>query len=60
MDKLEGEITKIKEENSKLWDQFHSKQDDYWKQKQLIDFLEWQNRIKKHKVYEKEKESRKA
>ena len=60
MDKLESDIVKIREENDKLWDQFHAKQDEYWKQKQLIDFIEWQQRVKQRKINEKERESRKA
>jgi len=60
LDKLESEIVKIREENDKLWDQFHVKQDEYWKQKQLVDFLEWQQRVKQRKINEKERELRKA
>lgn len=55
LDKLESEIVKIREENDKLWDQFHVKQDEYWKQKQLVDFLEWQQRVKQRKINEKER-----
>jgi hypothetical protein len=56
---LEAEITKLKEENNKIWDDFQKKQDDYWKQKQLIDFIEWQDRVKKRKINDKERESKK-
>ena len=56
---MEAEITKLKEENNKIWDDFQKKQDDYWKQKQLIDFIEWQDRVKKRKINDKERESKK-
>ena len=39
LDKLEAEITRLKEENKKVWDTYHQRQDDYWKQKQFIDFV---------------------
>jgi hypothetical protein len=57
---LEADIVKIREDNKKIWEEYHKKQDDFWKQKQLIDFLEWQGRVKARKVNDKERESRKA
>jgi hypothetical protein len=57
---LEADITKVREENKKIWDDYHQKQDDFWKQKQLIDFIEWQNRVKAKKVNNKERDARKA
>lgn len=60
LDKLEAEIQKIKDENKKLWDDYHQKQDDYWKQKQLIDFIEWQTRVKAKKAGAKERELKRA
>jgi len=43
-----------------LWDEYNNKLDGYFKQKQYIDFLEWQLRAKNRKITEKEKEGRKA
>lgn len=60
LDKLEEEINKIRAENNKLWDEYHKKADDHWKQKHLIDFIEWQNRVKNRKIAEKEREAKKA
>lgn len=60
MDKLEADIQKVKDENKKLWDDYHQKQDDYWKQKQLIDFIEWQTRVKAKKIGAKERELKRA
>ena len=60
LDKLEADIQKVKEENKKLWDDYHQKQDDYWKQKQLIDFIEWQTRVKAKKMGAKERELKRA
>lgn len=60
LDKLEAEITAIKEVNNKIWDEFHGKQDAYWEQKQLIDFIEWQNRTKNRKIKIIDREKRQA
>ncbi len=60
MDKLEAEIQKIREDNKKIWEDYHQKQDEYWKQKQYIDFIEWQTRVKDRKVNFKERELKKA
>lgn len=57
---MEAQIQKIKEDNEKIWEDFHKKQDDYWKQKQYIDFIEWQNKVKNRKVAEIEREKRRA
>jgi hypothetical protein len=60
LDKLEADIHKIKEDNKKIWEEYHQKQDDFWKQKQYIDFIEWQIRVKEKKAGFKERELRKA
>lgn len=60
LDKLEADIHKIKEDNKKIWEEYHQKQDDFWKQKQYIDFIEWQTRVKEKKAGFKERELRKA
>jgi hypothetical protein len=60
LEKLEADIHKIKEDNKKIWEEYHQKQDDFWKQKQYIDFIEWQTRVKERKVGFKERELRKA
>jgi hypothetical protein len=57
---LEEEITRIRADRDKIWDDYNQKQEDYWKQKQLIDFIEWQGRIKNKKIANKEREARKA
>lgn len=51
LDKLEDEVKKISAENNKLWDEYNASKDAYWKQKQYIDFIEWQTKVKNHKIY---------
>ena len=60
LDSLEADIQKIKEANGKIWDEFHAQQDKYWEQKQLIDYIEWQNRTKNRKAKLKERELKQA
>ena len=58
LDKLEADIVKLREDNNKIWDEYHKSQDNFWKQKQLIDFIEWQTRVKNRKIGYKERESK--
>jgi hypothetical protein len=60
LDKLEEEISRIRADSNKIWDDYNQKQDEFWKQKQLVDFIEWQNRVKAKKVANKERDARRA
>lgn len=57
---MEEEIGRLRADSNKIWDDYNQKQDEFWKQKQLVDFIEWQNRVKAKKIANKEREARRA
>lgn len=60
MDDAEAKIKEIDAEIKKIWDEFHTKSDQYWDQKHKLDFLEWQHRVQKRKIDDIERDKRRA
>ena len=59
MHDIDEKINKIKDNISKMWDEFHEKMDAYYEQKRKFDFIEWQHKVKNRKLHDIEREKKK-